>query len=204
MDFNRGYKYMLRNLRILKSRILNYVSIKKIEYKNKGIFIGKNVKIQHPEYINFGKQVVLGDESSLLCTNIYNLKRLDTTPEIFIGDRFHCTRRLTIQCCNKVLIENDVTISSDVFIIDYNHGLSPLTKNYLQNDLSISKGVFIEEGVWIGNNVIILGGVRIGKKSVIGAGSVVTKDIPPYSIAVGNPAKAIKKYDFNKNEWSII
>ncbi|MBP7508929.1 MAG: hypothetical protein KA807_14020 [Prolixibacteraceae bacterium] len=52
--------------------------------------------------------------------------------------------------------------------------------------------VIIEDDVWIGANAIILCGVHIGKGSVIGAGSIVTKDVPPYSISVGNPAKTIK------------
>ena len=56
----------------------------------------------------------------------------------------------------------------------------------------VSKGeVIIEDNVWIGNNVCILGGVRIGMGSIIGANTVVTKDIPPYSIAAGVPAKII-------------
>lgn len=56
-----------------------------------------------------------------------------------------------------------------------------------------SKGVRIEDDVWIGSHVIILDGVVIGRGSVIGAGSVVTRDIPPYSVAVGIPAKVIKE-----------
>jgi acetyltransferase-like isoleucine patch superfamily enzyme len=58
---------------------------------------------------------------------------------------------------------------------------------------TISKEVVIEDDVWLGYNVIVLPGVTIGKGSVIGAGSVVSKDIPPYSIAIGNPARVIKK-----------
>ncbi|UUM13458.1 acyltransferase [Clostridiaceae bacterium HFYG-1003] len=52
--------------------------------------------------------------------------------------------------------------------------------------------VIIEDGVWIGSRVTILPGVRVGKHSVVGAGAVVTKDISPYSVAVGNPAKVVK------------
>jgi acetyltransferase-like isoleucine patch superfamily enzyme len=59
----------------------------------------------------------------------------------------------------------------------------------------------IEDECWIAANTVITAGVTIGKHSVIAAGAVVTKNIPPYSIAVGNPAKVIKKYDFDKKEW---
>ena len=63
------------------------------------------------------------------------------------------------------------------------------------------KGVCIDEGSWIGEKVCILPGVTIGKKCIIGAGSVVTKDVPDYCIACGNPAKVIKKYDFDEHRW---
>jgi acetyltransferase-like isoleucine patch superfamily enzyme len=61
--------------------------------------------------------------------------------------------------------------------------------------------VRIEKGCWIGEKVIILPGVNIGKRSIIGAGSVVTKSIPEYSIAVGNPARVIKTWNKDKKQW---
>ena len=61
--------------------------------------------------------------------------------------------------------------------------------------------VIIGEGSWLGTNVVVVGKVSIGKHCVIGANSVVTKDIPDYSVAAGIPAKVIKKYDFEKKEW---
>ena len=64
-----------------------------------------------------------------------------------------------------------------------------------------SEPIIIGDDVWIGEFVAILPGVTIGKGAVIGTLSVVTKDIPEYSIAVGSPAKAIKTYDFEKKEW---
>lgn len=66
--------------------------------------------------------------------------------------------------------------------------------NGLKNNEALSKGnIIIEDDVWIGQGAIILSGVTIGRGSVIGAGAVVAKDIPPYSIVVGNPGKVIKK-----------
>ena len=93
-------------------------------------------------------------------------------------------------------------VASNVFSIDYNHGLNPLTISYLENPLI--RGVFVDDGVWIGNDVIVLPNVHIGKKSIIGAGSVVTKDIPEYCIAVGNPAKVVKTYDIKEKKWKQV
>lgn len=72
--------------------------------------------------------------------------------------------------------------------------------NYLSQPLE-TKPVTIGRNCWIGARVIILPGVTIGNFSIIGAGSVVTKDIPEYSIAVGNPAHVIKKWDPDSKAW---
>ena len=62
----------------------------------------------------------------------------------------------------------------------------------------------IGEGSWIGTNAVIIGNVRIGKHSVIGANAVVTKDIPDYSVAVGIPARVVRQFDFLTGEWKKV
>ncbi len=121
---------------------------------------------------------------------------LNNDPEISIGDRVFINSRTHISSIQKIEIGNDVLIGSDVLINDNNHGkcfkredlvLSPINRELF------SKGpIFIGDGVWIGDKVVILGGVTIGKGAIIGAGAIVTKDIPEYSVAVGNPAKVIR------------
>jgi acetyltransferase-like isoleucine patch superfamily enzyme len=91
----------------------------------------------------------------------------------------------------KLLIGDYVRIAAHCVIVPANH-------TFRNPDLPIcfqggnSKGIVIEDDVWIGANVSVLDGVRIGRGSVIGAGSVVTKNIEPFSVAVGNPAVKIK------------
>lgn len=103
-------------------------------------------------------------------------------------------------------IGNYVSIASDViFILGGNHYTKTITTYpfkvmYFNETIpeALSKGkIIIEDDVWIGMNSLILSGVKIGKGAVIGAGSVVSKDIPPYAIAVGNPCKVIK-YRFSE------
>lgn len=187
----------------IKSRIRKCKDIINFKLKNKGVVVGKNIILRNPQYISCGKNVVIGDESKLLCCDSYGEEKYDDLPEIQIGDNFYATRNFTIQCANKVIIGKNVLAASNVFIIDYNHGINPLTMSYLDNPLT--RGVvFIDDGVWIGNDVIILPNVHIGKKSIIGAGSVVTKNIPEFCIAVGNPAKVIKKFDIKENRWKKV
>ncbi len=73
-------------------------------------------------------------------------------------------------------------------------------KSYKYQEM-ICGEVSIENGCWIGDNVIILAGAKIGEKTIVGAGSVIATSIPSYSIAVGNPAKVIKHWDFNNSKW---
>ena len=188
----------------IKSRIRKYRDIIKFKLKNKSVAVGKNIILRNPQYISCGKDVVIGDESKLLCWDSYGEEQYNNLPEIQIGDNFHATRNFTVQCAQKVVIGRDVLVASNVFIIDYNHGLNPLTMSYLENPLIRGGGVFVDDGVWIGNNVIVLPNVHIGKKSIIGAGSVVTKDIPEYCIAVGNPAKVVKKFDIKEKKWKQV
>jgi acetyltransferase-like isoleucine patch superfamily enzyme len=112
-------------------------------------------------------------------------------PEILIGSDVCLNSNVHIGAINSIVIGNRVLVGSNVLITDHTHGRSSMA------DLSIpplkrklfSKGpVIIEDDVLIGENVSILPGVRIGKASIIGAGAVVTKDIPPFSIAKGVPA----------------
>jgi acetyltransferase-like isoleucine patch superfamily enzyme len=104
------------------------------------------------------------------------------------------------------VIIGPVTIGNDV-IFAQNIVLSGLNHNYENIHLPIKKQsvstapIVVNDECWIGANVVVTAGVVIGKHSVVAAGSVVTKDVPPYSVVVGNPARVIKRFDFERNEW---
>lgn len=104
----------------------------------------------------------------------------------------------------KVIIGRNVMMGPNVSIWTKNHNFSRLDIPMREQGNSEMKPVVVEDDVWIGANVIILPGVHFGQGAVIGAGSVVTKDIPEYAVMGGNPAKFIKsrKNDGSKNEES--
>lgn len=169
-----------------------------------GTRLDQSIKLKNPQYISLEKKCIVGENSKLLCWDRYiGDDKQNLAPSLVIGENFHATSNLTIQCCGKIEIDSDVLVASNVFICDYNHGTSPESDSFLKNPLEVSY-VKIKKGVWIGQNVLVMPGVTIGEKSIIGAGSVVTNSIPPYCMAVGNPARVIKKYDFGTREWEKI
>ena len=102
-----------------------------------------------------------------------------------------------------VKLGNKVGLGQHVFISGFNHGYEDGNVDSNEQPL-VKKTVVIDEDSHIGANCVVVAGVHIGKRCQIGAGSVVTKDIPDYSVAIGNPARVIKRYDINKQKWIRI
>lgn len=102
---------------------------------------------------------------------------------------------------NEVFLEADVLIGPMCYISDRNHSYQDVDIPIKNQGYFSRGGVKIGAGSWVGVHAAIIGNVTIGKHCVIGANAVITKDIPDYSIAVGNPAKVVKQYDFESKEW---
>lgn len=135
--------------------------------------------------------------------------RIDAEGEsavVTIGEDVQVNNYVHIGAVDRVVIGNRVLIASSVFISDHNHGTysgqgqsSPLVPP-ADRPLQVMP-VEIAEDAWLGEHVSVLPGVRIGKGTIVGAGSVVTKSLPDYVIAVGAPAKVIKRFDFQTQTW---
>lgn len=163
--------------------------------------------IRYPAYIR-GKSSILGAKNLTLGYSCRfdlpgKIKTLRIGENCEFGDNVH------IVASKDVIIGDNVLMAARVFVSDTSHGIyggknsdSPLTPPN-QRKLAY-KPVVIGNNVWIGENVVILPGVCIGDGSIIGANSVVTKDVPENSITCGIPAKQIKTYNFDKNEWIKI
>lgn len=113
----------------------------------------------------------------------------DNGKNIFIGDNFTGNYNLTILDIKEVYIGDNVMIGPNTLITTVGHPLSP---NGRRKHLAQASEIHIGDDVWIGGNVTILPGVSIGNNVVIGAGAVVTKDIPDNSLAVGVPARVVR------------
>lgn len=116
----------------------------------------------------------------------------DNGKNIFIGDNFTGNFNLTILDVKEVFIGDNVMIGPNTLITTVGH---PLTPKGRREHLAQASEIHIGDDVWIGGNVTILPGITIGNNVVIGAGAVVTKDIPDNSLAVGVPAKVIRELE---------
>lgn len=103
-----------------------------------------------------------------------------------------------------ITIEDDVMLGSGVHIYVANHKFDDATKAIIDQGHYQSQAVLIKYGAWVGAGAIVLPGVTIGENAVVGAGSIVTKDIPAYTVAVGNPAKVVRYIQNNENDFSSI
>lgn len=121
--------------------------------------------------------------------------------DVIIGDRTRIGLSNTI--IGPVTIGNDVRLAQNITLSGLNH-------NYEDVSLPIHvQGVYtspiiVEDDCWIGANVVVVAGVTIGKHSIVAAGCIVTKNIPPFSVAVGNPARVIKTYNFETKTWEKV
>ena len=178
------------------AKVRNYIASRRFCYLSHNS--RANVYLEYPFCVYGHSYIRCGSFSSraglrLECIDRYGMHNY--TPSLVIGENVCFNFRCHVGVIDKVVIGNNVLIGSNVLLTDHAHGYSN------ESDIEIpparrvlySKGpVIIEDDVWIGENVSILPNVRIGHHSVIGANTVVTKDLPPYSIAAGNPVKIIK------------
>lgn len=118
--------------------------------------------------------------------------------DVLIGDFTRIGLRCTI--IGPVQIGNHVILAQNIAVSGLNHRYQDSQLPIHQQGVTTSP-IQIGDDSWIGANSVITAGVKIGKHAVVGAGSVVTKDVPDYSIAVGNPAKIIKVFDFDLQKW---
>ncbi|MEO6000192.1 MAG: acyltransferase [Chitinophagaceae bacterium] len=99
-----------------------------------------------------------------------------------------------------VTLHDYIMTAQNVVMSGLNHGFKNVTIAYRYQPCTVSE-IVIHEGCWIGANVVITSGVIVGEYSIVAAGSIVTKDVPSYSMVAGNPAKLIKQFNHETKEW---
>lgn len=196
---------------IFDGRYSFFTIVKMFIFKIKTFFTFKKARLIRFPIDLRGKSYIRVDRGFTTGSNC----RLEAYPilkevTLFIGKNVQLNDNVHITARESVKIGDDVLIASKVYISDCSHGsykgdLNDSHPDTIPKDRPLfSSSVNIEDKVWIGESVSILPGVTIGKGAIIGANSVVSKDIPPYVIAVGIPARPIKIFDFESQRWVRI
>lgn len=171
-------------------------------------------RIINPDRIFFGDNVSIGPGSIIYAVTQYpgisirnperKQKVQNFNSKIKIGNRVTATGSLQIFSQREIIIEDDVMFATNVFINDALHGYQTAAVPYKYQELCRIKSIVIKEGSWIGQNVVVLPGVTIGQHSIIGANSLVTRNVPEMCIAFGNPTRVRKKWDKANQKWVSV
>jgi acetyltransferase-like isoleucine patch superfamily enzyme len=175
-----------------------------LEAMGSGCFIEKDVRWHVPRRIHLGQRVMIGqgcflDAHSLsgriylgddvwLSRGCYILAQRDV--EVRIDERAYIGHRCLLYGTGGIQIGQDVLLANDVQLICGNHTFARRDVP-IRTQPTVEQPIVIEDDVWLGASVIVLGGVTVGHGSVVGAGAVVTQSLPPYSIARGVPARVV-------------
>lgn len=160
-------------------------------------------RIVNPGQITLGDDCYIGPNSTLVaCGQVgkpFPLQQF--RGRIVLGSRVWATHSLQLFATERVEIEDDVMFGANVFICDCQHGYGTAEVPYKNQVYDHVKPIRIGAGSWIGQNVVVMPGVVIGRQAIVGANSVVTKSIPSACIAVGVPARVIRRYDASARRW---
>lgn len=181
VDHMRGWMFCLLRVR---------------KYNN--LMISHDVLIKNPDCISFGKNCSIDEYASF-----YPLGGKYPS-KIVIGNNVHIGSYNRIASATCVEIEDDVLFAAFVHITDHSHEFRDVSCPIHQQGINQKGSVKIGRGSWLGYRCNVLSGVTIGKHCVVAAGAVVTKDVPPYSVVAGCPARVIKKYDFERQRWVSV
>jgi len=169
-------------------------------------FVRMPIDIRCRKYMHIGHSLTTGRCCRIECGPE---KRALGEYKLFIGNNVQFNDYVHISAWNKVVIGDDVLLASKIYISDVSHGCFGDKIPYeielppIKQPLNMSE-VVIGNNTWIGESVSILPGVHIGRCCIIGANSLVNKDIPDYCIAAGIPAKIIKTFNLETKKWQQV
>ena len=154
--------------------------------------IMKGYKLKGTEYMKIGDNFYAGPNCRIEAWDEYEQQTFK--PKLIIGNDVKINSSCHIGCINLIRIGDDCLLGSNVFITDHAHGnskSSDINLHPVERPLFSKGSVIIENDCWLCESCIILPNIKIGHHSIIGAGAVVTRDVPPYSVVVGNPGRII-------------
>lgn len=170
--------------------------------------IGKGSHLYPPFHSNNAREIFIGENCKIFWEGwldaVTSYAGRTFQPRLEIGDGTYIGRHCHIIACGHLRIGQNVVMADGVYITDCLHGYENPHVPVLEMPLKFPGNVNIEDQVWIGERVCVMPGVTIGRHSVVAANSVVTKDLPPYSVAAGIPARVIKRYVEGSGRWEAV
>ncbi|HMO51461.1 MAG TPA: acyltransferase [Kiritimatiellia bacterium] len=168
------------------------------------VSIGEGFQAYAPERITIGRDVIIAKRVTLRAMTTYPWAQppQEFSPSITLHDGCFINNGSQIVAIDRVTIGRNVMIAENCFIADNNHGWANPEAPIKHQPLTSKGPVTIGDDSWLGANVVVAAGVSIGRHCVIGANSVVTRDIPDHSMAAGAPARIIKQWNPETNEWA--
>ncbi|MFN2461339.1 MAG: hypothetical protein ABR591_11725 [Candidatus Velthaea sp.] len=164
----------------------------------RNVTISRGCELFGPQRVQIGNDVFVGEGGTLAI--VYD--RPAPGPMISIADGVWMNKRCYIQAANEVVIGERAIFAPDVYIADsaydYRDANAPIMSQGLQ---SLEHRVEVGPFAWLGIRAALLGNVRVGRGSVVGANAVVTRDIPDFCVAVGQPARVVRAYDARSRDW---
>ncbi|HLQ37098.1 MAG TPA: acyltransferase [Planctomycetota bacterium] len=149
------------------------------------------VQLHRPDLIDIGRRVYFGPGCWLQALPQPGAP----VPRLVVGDQCSFSGYCVLSAAQQVVVEGGVLFARNVYVSDHIHGYRDAGKPIQDQPLDKIAPVHIEANAWLGQNVVVCPGVRIGRGAVIGAGSVVNDDVPPRTLAVGAPARVVKQLD---------
>lgn len=185
-------------LKSLQNKLRNSLRKRKLDIKT-DVSLGREIHITGAGNLCLANNVRIEDECSF-CFNPIN----GNIPKIIIGEGSLIGKRNDFGCSESIVVEDYVITAPYVHFTDRNHCFDDIEAPIMRQPTTIKGPIRIGRGSWIGFGAQIMSGVTIGRQCVVAAGAIVVKDVPDYCVVGGNPAKILKRYNFNTGNWEKV
>jgi acetyltransferase-like isoleucine patch superfamily enzyme len=193
-------EYCLKLLSRVKARLFTALLSTQFGSCGRGVVVCPPCRFGNLRFVHLEDNVIVNRD----CWISTVVRAGEPPPRLVIEAGASIGMGATIAAAREVVLGEHVMLARNVYIADHGHAFEDVQTPSMLQGIRDVRPVSIGDGVWLGQNVCVLPGVRIGRHSVIGANSVVTRDVPDFCVAVGMPARVVKRYNAATKEWEKV